>query len=703
VCARLSSALILLCATVGWADSPEDGGVEAPPAFTPEEALVEFAAVGSRLVQTTQATPASVMVISGEQLLRAGYRSVAEALATLPGIFVSDDLQNSHVAVRGIFGGARAGSRTIRVLVDGVPVTFTQSGINLLGPELMPLSAIERIEVLKGPASALYGTGALAGAVNIVTRRPAYEGEVTFGLDARARGGVGGQRGGGGELSATLTGQRFSLLLGLSGDFLDRSGLTVADGPFAAKYAPVGVSVRDTSIPLTGLFRGDASLLGGRLSALFVGQLSNRAAEFHDLSVLTHNTRIALYNLTANLQFERPFANGIALLARFGGNLGGPQQGDQYDFGSASTFFLQRRYSSQSLNASLEGRYDTDAGGSLVVGGEWNRELDRLPAYVEVDKVSGAQTARPVPQLRGITNLAAYLTGQYPVTSWFSVAGGLRYDHNTAVGSMFGARVGVVFPIEERASIKLLFGRSHRAPSPEQLYGVPATFLDVQGQETLLPQYLTGGEAVADIFLTRWLNLSLNGFANRLENNLAYLARGNQLVATPYNATQVGGEALLRMAVTLNEAFALDGSGAFSFQNTATDQSVIAGFLQKDVPDNEAVPTVIGSGTLGLRYLPLKASVSVEYRYVGQRTPSQTNLRLAGTADMDKPNYLLAAYHLLNASVGISPVSFGPSRELSFLVRITNLLNARWSEIGFNGVDVPSLGTTAWLTARVTL
>ena len=160
--------------------------------FAPAEDLVEYATVGSKLAQSTMRTPASVTVITGEQLLRGGFASVGEALATIPGIFISDDLQNVHVAVRGVFGGARAGSRSLRVLIDGIPVVYQQSGVNLLGPELMPLSSIERIEVLKGPASALYGTGALVGAINIVTRRPAHEGEVTFGLDARARGGIGG-------------------------------------------------------------------------------------------------------------------------------------------------------------------------------------------------------------------------------------------------------------------------------------------------------------------------------------------------------------------------------------------------------------------------------------------------------------------------------------------------------------------------------
>lgn len=706
-------AVLLACVTLTGAVRAQEEA--AAPAFEPEEALVEYATVGSKIAQTTQNTPASVVVITGEQLLRGGYQSVGEALATIPGIFVSDDLQNVHVAIRGVFGGARAGSRSFRVLVDGVPVTFMQSGINLLGPEMIPLSSIERVEVLKGPASALYGTGALVGAVNIVTRRPAYEGEVTFGMDARARGALGGQRGGGGEVSATVTGEKFSMLLGLSGDFLDRSGLTIATpSPFATRYGAAGASSGDTTTPLSGVLRADGALGGGRLSAMAVGQLSNRAVEFHDLTVLSHNTRVSLFNVTGAVQYERPFSNGFGVTARLGGNVGGPGAGDKLDLGTASTFFLKRNYSSQSANATLEGRYDTSNGGSFVLGAEWVRDVEQMPTWIEVDKTTGAETARTKPPVNGITNVAGYLTAQYPVATWLTLAGGLRYDFNTAVGSMFGARAGVVVPLFDRASIKVLFGRSHRAPSPEQLFGVPSTFGDVCGPEgaagascstsqKLTPQYLTGGELIADVYLTKFLNLSANGYFNRLENNLAYLTRGNQLIPTPYDASQFGGEGMLRLAVPAGEAFSVDGSVGVSVQSTVTDQKVVGGFVQKDVPNNEAVPTAMALATAGFKYNPLKASFFLEYRFVGDRTPSQSNLRAQGTADMNRPGYMLPAYHLLNASIGITPVQFGTNKELGFHFRVTNLLNAKWAEIGFNGVDVPNLGTTAWLMARLSL
>ena len=57
------------------------------------------------------------------------------------------------------------------MLIDGHSVAFHSTGGNWLGPELVPLSAIERIEIVRGPASALFGADAFLGVINIKTRR----------------------------------------------------------------------------------------------------------------------------------------------------------------------------------------------------------------------------------------------------------------------------------------------------------------------------------------------------------------------------------------------------------------------------------------------------------------------------------------------------------------------------------------------------
>jgi outer membrane receptor protein involved in Fe transport len=183
-------------------DASADGLVEIQEEhddFSPHPQLEERVSVSSRLTERVQLSPANVTVITADQIARAGYRNVGEALAAVPGLYVSHDQVNYHVAVRGVFGGARAGSRSLKIMINGNAVSFVTAGTYFLGDEMIPLAAVERIEVLKGPASVIYGAGALVGAINIVTKRDPYvAGETSVNVQVQARGVAGGIEGGGG-------------------------------------------------------------------------------------------------------------------------------------------------------------------------------------------------------------------------------------------------------------------------------------------------------------------------------------------------------------------------------------------------------------------------------------------------------------------------------------------------------------------------
>jgi iron complex outermembrane receptor protein len=119
--------------------------------------------------QTVAEAPAIITIISREQIIQRNYRSVAEALNSAPGIFVNNDYVFYDVGLRGISGEIRGGSRLIKVMINGQPVSFRSETTNLIGPELIPIDIVERIEIIRGPVSALYGANAFLGVVNIIT------------------------------------------------------------------------------------------------------------------------------------------------------------------------------------------------------------------------------------------------------------------------------------------------------------------------------------------------------------------------------------------------------------------------------------------------------------------------------------------------------------------------------------------------------
>lgn len=147
------------------AAAPEEGDTEAL-----ERLLGSEVTAVSRRVERAGEAAGTVEVITAEEFRQQGHRTLADVLRTVPGVFVHDDRMQILAGVRG-FGLLGDYTTRLLVLVDGHAVN-TQLGMSSsLGFDSpVDLSAVERIEVVKGPASAVYGAWAFFGVVNIVTR-----------------------------------------------------------------------------------------------------------------------------------------------------------------------------------------------------------------------------------------------------------------------------------------------------------------------------------------------------------------------------------------------------------------------------------------------------------------------------------------------------------------------------------------------------
>ena len=744
-------------------------------AFTPHEALQSYSAVTSKLVEPTMTAAASVYVISREQLVRGGYRSVAEALAQVPGIFVSYDLINYHVAMRGALGGTRGGSRMLKVLIDGVPVPISQSETYLMGPEFIPMSAIERIEVMRGPASALYGAGALVGAINVVTKREAYDGTLGVHGDVRGMVGAPGVLAAGSDSTFALVGPGFHLLGGFSLGVEDRSGRSLAatstadtsngayipfvgatgPSPFLKRYAqkaddgtiildsdgnPVArPSQFDYALPASLFLKGEANLLGGILRSIGLMQLQLRDAEFHDLAVLTGGNQMRFVNSRLMLSYERPLPYGFSAALRMVGGAAGTLPGQQIRFASPDVTVSEQ---AGSLNAETvaELRYDFDNGGFVQGGLDMYYAFERLPRYAEIDPETAQELL--VTKDIGIAHIgtgAGFVNAGYPVLPFLKLTGGARLDlfgatrlqENSDPALVYwpagAARAGSVLFLTNRLAWKTSVGASYKAPSPEQLFSarMTANSRDFDGDINVRPQYMFGGETSLEAFPLEWLSLSAAGFYNFYLNALSYVATGGVLRPTNYNAHNFGGEAVAQVHQDLPLDITAYAGGTLSLQYTYVLPTQIGPALIKEVPDNEGVPVGVGNLNMGLALRSIFTRLHFEYRYVSPRTPTQSNLLEAGSVDLENPKYVLADYHLISFVLGSLPVTvagFGIDANL----RVTNVLGAplpygaaqmrdpsQWdyglwvparpySEVGFNGVDIPGEGMTAWMQLRLT-
>ncbi|MDE1478057.1 ligand-gated channel protein [Xenorhabdus bovienii] len=133
-----------------------------------EDKIVVTTAAGFQ--QKIEDAPASISVVSREQLETKSYRDVTDALKDVPGVVVTGGGSSSDISIRGM------ASKYTMILIDGkrVDTRSTRPNSDGSGIEqgwLPPLASIERIEVVRGPMSSLYGSDAMGGVINIITRK----------------------------------------------------------------------------------------------------------------------------------------------------------------------------------------------------------------------------------------------------------------------------------------------------------------------------------------------------------------------------------------------------------------------------------------------------------------------------------------------------------------------------------------------------
>ncbi len=168
--------LVFLTTMAGCAIAPMVAAQEVPriaAATAPRQDVIEEVVVTARQRQEVlQNVPDAVTAFTASTIESAGIRQLNDFMKLVPnltyregGVFVAG---NVAISMRGI-GNGQNGWPSVTYVVDGVPAGSTDE-INAGS-----LTDIERIEVLRGPQSALYGAGAIAGAINVITKRPTNE------------------------------------------------------------------------------------------------------------------------------------------------------------------------------------------------------------------------------------------------------------------------------------------------------------------------------------------------------------------------------------------------------------------------------------------------------------------------------------------------------------------------------------------------
>jgi len=714
----LTAALLFAWASPALAQSPEDERASMHSLINADlETLMNTpidVSTATKTVQTIHEAPAIITTVTRDQIAVWGYRSVGEVLRHVLGFFMVDDHVSPNLAVRGISGGLYSESSIIKVLIDGHSVAFSSTGGNALGPELVPLSAVDRVEIIRGPASALYGADAFLGVVNIKTR----DGKSLAGSTAWLSGGrVGTHLAGDVDVSAGMSRGMLDVLVAYRHNQQDLSGLELP----ATSPAPAIPEYNLGSTRARGLDQRSNTALakvtlrpreGSDLRAFAYYSALERGAEFGALFQLANGfnergafseNRVSLWQFRTGLTLEQRLGSKVRLAFQGAFFEGGPRSDNRLEVGS-EFFYVRRRFGFRGTDLDAHVEWDPASSLRLVAGASLLVDDERLPSRLGVAKqklqdTSAGQIIEAVSVRQGrktFVNGGGYLQGSWnPLGSYLGLTGGMRYDHHNIYGDQLSRRLGLVSSPRPNLHLKLLHGSAFKAPSPLLLYAIPSTTGDVIGNPKLLPQYVNTFEFQAAWAPTGWLDLSSDVAYSIVDDKTEFLQQGiNKVARNVAHATTLSWESLVEARATEW----LQAHLSFEWQRTR-QRTGQEGFSAQVVGEEGTIyPKIMLHGGLVVRSARARLRAAVQASYIGERRASENNILLGGRA------YTLSDYVLLEAKLATDGFHLfhDAAQEISFAVSGQNLLGASGPAPGFSGVDYPLAPRALFLEADLT-
>lgn len=490
-------------------------------------------ATGSK--QTLRRAPAVATVITAEDITAMGAQDLDEVLETVPGMHVSRS-PNSYTpiyVVRGIF--SQQGPQTL-MLLNGVPMTtvFTGNRGNIWGG--MPVEHIARIEVIRGPGSALYGADAYSGVINIITKAAgSYSGTElgvrTGAFDSQDLWLQHGGQWGGVDIAAYL---RLGSTDGYK-EVITSDAQTRNDATFGtrASLAPGAVSTGrdavDASLDIAysksrirvayklrdklGTGPGIASALdptGNSRSQRFSMDYGWTDAQLTPNWGVGVNASYAHYSEVFNNLVLFPAGTRFPTGTFTNGMIGSPNRWDR-----------QFRVSAFATYSGWQGH--------LWRFGMGHDDLN-LYKTQEIKNFTFLPNGLPVPlgEMRDFSHTAPFMLPNrrrvnyvYAQDEWglakdWALTAGVRYDRYSDFGSTTNPRLALVWDVDYNLTAKLLYGQAFRAPAFNELYSINNP--TVRGNPGLEPETIKTLEAAFAWQPSRQTHVNLTLFRSRLKD-----------------------------------------------------------------------------------------------------------------------------------------------------------------------------------------
>lgn len=619
-------AILALTAFLGADDTDEQSSKKVQSVINHE-----ISVTANKIETPARETASSVTIISREELEQSRSASVLAAIKDVLGLSITQNGPSggaSSVMIRG------ANSEHTLILLDGMELNDPISPSRSSDLAHLTIESIERIEILRGPQSLLYGSDALGGVINIITRRgtgkPRLQLSTMAGSLGTAEGTV--QAGGGGKSFHFSLGTTYHRSSGFSAAGKDYAGNSENDG-------------------------------------------------YRNLSLTGNMGYLPAHNLELDLTFR--YLNSRAEIDNFGGPYGDDPNNIQNARslmikGQARASFLNRRWE-QILSLSLVSShrdmnnpsdsihpFDSEAGqyDSRLLKLDWQHNLylhdtNTLMLGLEYQKEQGESEyiseslwgpfSSLFPQ-KSAGTVGFFIQDQVRLSGRFSATAGVRMDHFKSFGAVLTYRIApaLFFP-ETDTKIKASYGTGFKAPSLYQMYA-PGTFWGPIGNTALLPEKSKGWDAgMEQLFFNGRVHLGFTFFHNDFENLILFdYSTGYTNIGL---SSAAGIETNLRARVSPSLLF-ISGYSNTRAKDTNTGENLLRRPREKL--------------SLGLYGRWKKAAFTLTAVYTGTREDMDYSSITGKRVTLD-------AFTLLNGTV-----SYQITTQIQLFIRMDNLLNTRY-------------------------
>jgi|WetSurMetagenome_2_1015567.scaffolds.fasta_scaffold00055_58 outer membrane cobalamin receptor len=494
--------------------------------------LDRMVVTGTRTLRSIKDNPASVFVVPRERIEASPANNISDILLYQPGLQVQRSVGmgegvSTNINLRGV-PAATAGSRTL-ILVDGIPTNAAGTPFLILNE--VPLESIERVEVVEGPYSGLYGPNAFGGVVNIITKTPSpgwHGGVSASGWDDFYD--VDGECG--------VSKGRFSLLVNAAARGIDNwTGRDSVDHFWVGRdsaSAPVENHDRKTGTENYGYY--DRRFFGKLGYALSGRATLSLQARYFDSKLGLGMTEFGHPKLAVST-FGRKFLVGPSFkmnvtpsfdlkVSGYMGGLTGRFQ-SQRPVTDSSAINVGSVWTSQSNDFDLDaqailklGTRNTLTAGFDVLDNVIDFGPHRDPVTGELLPSPDSADNHPDSVNTSMVNGGIYLQDEFHAGRFVGIVGA-RLDYNSVFGTALSPKFGLVYKQNDRFRLKLSAGRAFRAPSLGELYlpDMPInSSTTLVSNPSLKPEYIWTVDGGPELEIGKLVSVRATGFYNNMND-----------------------------------------------------------------------------------------------------------------------------------------------------------------------------------------